>query len=181
MKFKGKNNSYVGDWPASWDEGRLVTALSTFGSCVISVCDSPEPLHAPNTAWKGVPLWVVTDTPMNNAATASILAVTIFTLLFNLVKVYRYVQYLNCPADLFNLDEGYRQLIIGIDRIIQPIWIHLVLNQIFLNSTKDKGKVTYTVMNTCERCTSTWDAYCANAWITSASGLEFSRNTSQPL
>jgi hypothetical protein len=48
----------------------------------------------------------------------------------------------------------------------------------FLNSTKDERKITYFVMNTCEHCTSTRDSYCANAWITTASGLELSRNTS---
>lgn len=73
----------------------LATVLSTFGSCVMSVCDSPEPLHAANTAGLRIPPWVVADTAKNSATAASTLVPQIITLLSNLIDTYVSVEYLN--------------------------------------------------------------------------------------
>jgi hypothetical protein len=56
---------------------------------VISVCESPDPLHAANTDGKGIPPLIVVEAVINNAAAASRLTAAIFTLLSNIINVYR--------------------------------------------------------------------------------------------
>ena len=67
---------------------------------MISVCESPDLLHAANTDEKGIPPLIVVEAVKNNAATASRLMAAIFTLLSNLSTCIDAIKNLNYLTNL---------------------------------------------------------------------------------